>query len=41
MRPGRRANGKQALRESNIGIICAEGMSDAAEKVVSAANATY
>ena len=31
--------GKRVLSESNIGIIPADGMSDAAEKVVSAANA--
>ncbi len=33
--------GKRVLSESNIGIIPANGMSDAAEKVVSAANANY
>ena len=33
--------GKRVLRESDIGIISADGMHDAAEKVVSAANATY
>jgi len=33
--------GKRVLRESDIGIISADGMNDAAEKVVSAANATY
>ena len=33
--------GKRVLNESGIGIISAEGMSDAAEKVVSAANANY
>ncbi len=33
--------GKRVLRDSNIGIISADGMNDAAEKVVAAANATY
>ncbi len=33
--------GKRVLRESDIGIISADGMHDAAEKVVSAANASY
>ena len=33
--------GKRVLRDSDIGIISADGMNDAAEKVVSAANATY
>jgi len=33
--------GKRVLRESDINIISAEGMRDAAEKVVSAANANY
>ena len=33
--------GKRVLRESDIGIISADGMNDAAEKVVSAANASY
>ncbi|MDQ3321317.1 MAG: ADP-forming succinate--CoA ligase subunit beta [Acidobacteriota bacterium] len=33
--------GKRVLRESDINIITAEGMRDAAEKVVSAANASY
>jgi succinyl-CoA synthetase beta subunit len=33
--------GKRVLNESGIGIISANGMSDAAEKVVSAANANY
>jgi len=33
--------GRRVLRDSDIGIIPAEGMSDAAEKVVSAANATF
>ena len=33
--------GKRVLNESSIGIISANGMNDAAEKVVSAANATY
>ena len=33
--------GKRVLNESSIGIISANGMHDAAEKVVSAANATY
>ncbi|MDQ3750780.1 MAG: ADP-forming succinate--CoA ligase subunit beta [Acidobacteriota bacterium] len=33
--------GKRVLRDSNIGIISADGMNDAAEKVVSAANAQY
>jgi succinyl-CoA synthetase beta subunit len=33
--------GKRVLRESDINIISADGMRDAAEKVVSAANATY
>ena len=33
--------GRRILRESGIGIIPAEGMTDAAEKVVSAANAQY
>ncbi|HXG84891.1 MAG TPA: ADP-forming succinate--CoA ligase subunit beta [Pyrinomonadaceae bacterium] len=33
--------GKRVLRESDINIISAEGMRDAAEKVVSAANASY
>ncbi len=33
--------GKSVLRDSNIGIISADGMNDAAEKVVSAANAQY
>lgn len=33
--------GRRVLRESDIGIIPAEGMSDAAEKVVSAANANF
>jgi succinyl-CoA synthetase beta subunit len=32
--------GKRVLRESDIGIISADGMNDAAEKVVAAANAT-
>jgi len=32
--------GKRVLRDSNIGIISADGMNDAAEKVVAAANAT-
>jgi len=33
--------GKRVLRESDINIISADGMRDAAEKVVSAANATH
>ena len=33
--------GKRVLRDSDIGIISADGMNDAAEKVVSAANATH
>jgi len=33
--------GKRVLRDSDIGIISADGMNDAAEKVVSAANAQY
>ena len=33
--------GKRVLNDSGIGIISANGMHDAAEKVVSAANATY
>lgn len=33
--------GKRVLNESGIGIISADGMSDAADKVVSAANAQY
>jgi succinyl-CoA synthetase beta subunit len=33
--------GKRVLNDSGIGIISADGMHDAAEKVVSAANATY
>jgi len=33
--------GKRVLRDSGINILTAEGMNDAAEKVVSAANATY
>ncbi len=33
--------GKRVLRDSGINILTAEGMSDAAEKVVSAANAQY
>ncbi|MBA2621527.1 MAG: ADP-forming succinate--CoA ligase subunit beta [Acidobacteria bacterium] len=33
--------GRRVLRESDIGIISADGMNDAAEKVVSAANASY
>jgi len=33
--------GKRVLMDSGIGIISADGMHDAAEKVVSAANATY
>ncbi|MEO8647792.1 MAG: ADP-forming succinate--CoA ligase subunit beta [Acidobacteriota bacterium] len=33
--------GRRVLRDSDIGIIPAEGMSDAAEKVVSAANAEF
>jgi succinyl-CoA synthetase beta subunit len=33
--------GKRVLRESGINILSADGMRDAAEKVVSAANATY
>jgi succinyl-CoA synthetase beta subunit len=33
--------GRRILRESGIGIIPADGMTDAAEKVVSAANAQY
>jgi succinyl-CoA synthetase beta subunit len=33
--------GRRVLRESDINIISAEGMRDAAEKVVSAANASY
>jgi succinyl-CoA synthetase beta subunit len=33
--------GKRVLRESDINIISAEGMRDAAEKVVSAANVSY
>jgi succinyl-CoA synthetase beta subunit len=33
--------GKRVLRESDIRIISADGMRDAAEKVVSAANASY
>jgi succinyl-CoA synthetase beta subunit len=33
--------GRRVLGDSGIGIIPAEGMSDAAEKVVSAANATF
>jgi succinyl-CoA synthetase beta subunit len=32
--------GKRVLRESDIGIVSADGMNDAAEKVVAAANAT-
>ena len=33
--------GKRVLQDSNMGIISADGMSDAANKVVSAANAQY
>jgi succinyl-CoA synthetase beta subunit len=33
--------GRRVLRDSGINIITAEGMRDAAEKVVSAANASY
>lgn len=33
--------GRRVLRDSGINILTAEGMNDAAEKVVSAANATY
>ncbi len=33
--------GKRVLHDSDIGIISADGMNDAANKVVSAANATY
>ena len=33
--------GRRVLNESNIGIIAADGMNDAANKVVSAANAQY
>jgi succinyl-CoA synthetase beta subunit len=33
--------GRRVLRESGINILTAEGMSDAAEKVVSAANAEF
>jgi succinyl-CoA synthetase beta subunit len=33
--------GKRVLRDSGINILTADGMRDAADKVVSAANATY